>query len=139
LNERGRSPRTVQRRSISWFGMAGWLLALIGLVGFMMAWPTPSSAQTSQQVNFRVSRLETEVRMLQSQINQLESEIGRGDRLASGQSNIPATDPGNLDDSALSSNPMFERLATLVVETRQDVFALEERVEALEQGLTHSP
>ncbi|MGB3493365.1 MAG: hypothetical protein WBA57_11590 [Elainellaceae cyanobacterium] len=109
-------------------------VVLIGLVvGCLMAWPTSSAAQTSQQVNFRISRLETEIRTLQSQLNQLESQIGRGDRPSRVQPTSPNSDPEILNDSALASDPMFDRLATLVIETRQDVFALEERLEALEQ------
>lgn len=122
--------------SLSRFRFIGWLLALAALtLGVVAVWISPSSAQTSQQVNFRISRLETEVRMLQSQLNQLESQIGRGDRPSPMQPSAPNPDPGSLEDSMLASDPMFDRLATLVIETRQDVFALEERVEALEQQL----
>lgn len=116
------------------FRSLAWGLVLVAFtLSLFVAWSPSSSAQTSQQVNFRISRLETEIRMLQSQVNQLESQIARGDRPTRVQPTAPDPEVGALDHSILAADPMFDRLATLVIETRQDVSALEDRIDALEQ------
>lgn len=113
-------------------------VALVVLIGIVveMGLPKLSTAQTSQQTSFRISRLESENRMLRSRLSQLENQVNRLSR-ASGVS-IPQPTPESTSDveaSLLASDPMFDRLATLVIETRQDVFALQDRLENLEEQL----
>lgn len=127
-------PSPPSMRQFGWLSLVALVLVLTGLIfGLIAAWPVRTLAQTSQQVNFRISRLESDMRMLQSRINQLESQIGRSDRTPRPTIPDAESDLGEVSPSMQSSDPMFDRLATLVIEIRQDVFALEERLEALEQ------
>ncbi|MEO0409671.1 MAG: hypothetical protein AAF289_20205 [Cyanobacteria bacterium P01_A01_bin.135] len=85
---------------------------------------------TGKQDSFRVSRLETEVRSLQSQVNQLGGQINRLQRREGiGSPEIQAAPP------PAAAAPNYDQLATLVIETRQDVFALQERLAQLEAQL----
>ncbi|MEB3357324.1 MAG: hypothetical protein VKK04_11410 [Synechococcales bacterium] len=83
-------------------------------------------------VSFRISRLETENRNLRSRIDRLESQIDRLSRVAGITVPAPAEAPAGAADPSLEPDLMFDNLATLVIETRQDMFALQERVDALE-------
>jgi BMFP domain-containing protein YqiC len=107
-------------------GMVAIALAL--LLTFFSA---PLFAQTSSQLGSRVARLETENTTLRSRISRLESAISRLGQ--GGGSSIQIEPPPEAVPSTLQSDdPMFDRLATLVIETKQQVLALEERVAALE-------
>lgn len=116
--------------------LARWTILTFGIVllVFLLQWNT---VQASDQSSFRLSRLESATRTLQSRINQLENQIGRLSRGTSSPAPTPSltTPPSDADESILASDPMFDRLATLVIETRQDMFALQEQVEALERQL----
>ena len=103
-----------------------WLL--LGLLGILLARPVMGS---SQQDSFRISRLETELRSLQSQLNQLGGQINRlqrRDGVIAPADLRPAIPP-------TAEAPNYDQLATLVIETRQDMFALEERLAQLERAL----
>lgn len=102
----------------------------------------PVHAQLDSASSFRLSRIETELRTLQSDIRQLESALGRVER-QSGETVIlqdfespasPPSVPTNTPDT-VQADLMFDQLATLVIETRQDMFALQEKVEAIEQTI----
>jgi BMFP domain-containing protein YqiC len=93
---------------------------------------TPLFAQTSAQLGSRISRLETENTTLRSRVSRLENALSRVSRGGGGSQT--QLDPA-LEESSSAvqpDDPMFDRLATLVVETKQQVLALEERVAALE-------
>ena len=113
-----------------------WMTLVIGIV-LLVVFSQWNTVQASDQSTFRLSRLESATRTLQSRINQLENQIGRLSRGTSSPAPTPSltTPPSNADESILASDPMFDRLATLVIETRQDMFALQEQVEALERQL----
>lgn len=103
-------------------------IALTLLLTFFSA---PLFAQTSSQLGSRVARLETENTTLRSRISRLESAISRLGQ--GGDSSIQIELPAEaVPSTPQSDDPMFDRLATLVIETKQQVLALEERVAALE-------
>ncbi|NJN57631.1 MAG: hypothetical protein HC879_09085 [Leptolyngbyaceae cyanobacterium SL_5_9] len=106
-------------------------IALTLLLTFLSA---PLSAQVSSQLGSRVSRLETENTTLRSRVSRLENAISRLSQSGgSGQIEIEIEpNPEAVPPTLRSDDPMFDRLATLVVETKQQVLALEERVAALE-------
>ena len=98
-----------------------------------------------------MSRIETDIRNLQSELRQLETALNRTQR-GSGDTVIvqeitldqslsgtaPSTQPfpdspDPLDIEMAQADLMFDQLATLVIETRQDMFMLQEKVETLEQ------
>lgn len=111
-----------------------------------------ANAQMDQATSFRLSRIETEIRSLHSEIRQLETTLSRVERnadspisravndgaIAPNPSSLEETvseslDP--LDIEAAQADLMFDQLATLVIETRQDMFVLQDKVSALEQAL----
>ncbi|MBD2055543.1 hypothetical protein H6F88_05825 [Oculatella sp. FACHB-28] len=104
-------------------------IALTLLLTFLSA---PLFAQTSSQIGSRVSRLESENTTLRSRVSRLENTISRLSQ-SGGGSQIQLDPAPEVTPSTLQSgDPMFDRLATLVIETKQQVLALEERVAALE-------
>ncbi len=87
---------------------------------------------SSQQVDSRVNNLEFDIRDIESRLNRIESQLGQPSRSASPRT--PTNSPNNRGRNLqqLSREEMFDRLATLVVETKQQVNQLEARVSKLE-------
>lgn len=93
---------------------------------------TPVSA--SSALESRISRLESDNFQLRSQISRLESEVYRlaGTRSQPERVNQPApritSNPSSPSLSSLGDDPMFKRLATLVIELKERIVALETQV-----------
>ncbi len=106
-----------------------WGVALLIGLALLTLRPHPAQGQTDQQASFRLSRLETAARSLQSQISQLDSQIGRLQRLGGAEEReaVVTPRPGLGQD--------YDQLATLVIETRQDVFSLQEDLARLKAQL----
>jgi len=94
-------------------------------------------AQSLSSLQSRIFRLESENAQLRSRFSRLEGELSRlGGRLPSPtpRSNIPApVVPPRANQQVSSSDPMFQRLATLVIELKERINALEEQVAELEK------
>jgi len=84
---------------------------------------TPSLAQSSG-LEARVNRLESANSSLRARIGQLESQINRVSRSAAAAPTAPAP-AANPPATGLAEDPTFRRLATLVVELRDRIAALE--------------
>jgi hypothetical protein len=91
-------------------------------------WQTAGNAQVPVNLSSRLSQLESDTRRLQSRVSRLETELARVDRNGSGAIAEPAVPPGAI----AADDPMFDRLATLVIEMREQLNALEARVMQLE-------
>lgn len=107
----------------------GLILILILTITFLVQ-PTFTSAQLSTtELDYRVRRLENEVTDLKGRISQLQfrgaGTLPQPPLPENPDSTTPAPPPP-------SDDPMFDRLATLVIELKQDVINLQERVEKLE-------
>lgn len=87
----------------------------------------PLIAQSTTQLESRVSRLESENSTLRSQINQLQTSIARLGR-NSGVETAPPVISSAPTGSSLADDPMFKRLATLVIELKERVVAVEDRL-----------
>jgi len=93
---------------------------------------TPVSA--SSALESRISRLESDNSQLRSQVSRLESELYRlaGTRPQPERVNQPAPritpNPSLSPLSTLGDDPMFKRLATLVIELKERIVALETQV-----------
>ncbi|MEB3214226.1 MAG: hypothetical protein VKL39_22950 [Leptolyngbyaceae bacterium] len=112
------------------------IIVVLTVMVLLTARPLHQSATASQNVDFRVSRLESETRSLQAQISQLESQINRLSRTTGGARTNPVVDaPAEEPPAADGTDLRFDQLATLVIETRQDMFRLEEQVEAIANQL----
>lgn len=95
-----------------------------------LLWQSPAPAQFGLS-DFRLNQLSAEVAALRLQVSQLQSQLGAGRNPAP----VPAT-PRIAPTPQLPISPdQFDRLATLVIETREDIRAIEERLRAVEARL----
>lgn len=106
------------------------ILILILLLWF--SWQTVTPAQSTTQLESRISRIEFENTTLRSRISQLESQVSR---LSSNagidfSQSVPA-DRSTSAASPLADDPTFKRLATLVIELKERVVAVENQVAAI--------
>ncbi len=91
-----------------------------------------ASSQNLGSLSSRVSRLEGENSRLRSRITRLESQL-RSLRLikpSEGTQSLPRL-PSTPSPS--SDDPMFDRLATLVIELKERMNVLEDRMDVLQQ------
>lgn len=101
--------------------------------------PIQLKAQVSAGLESRLARVEAENLQLRSQISRIESQLNQFQGRTPSRPNLstpvrPSTSstiPYRGSTSTLSSDPMFQRLATLVIE-------LKERIQALEAKITSS-
>jgi peptidoglycan hydrolase CwlO-like protein len=90
-----------------------------------------SSTASSQLVESRLNNLESDLNRLESRLNSIESQLGRNPSLPktptpSQSSRVRRT------QTQLERSSMFDNLATLVIELKQQVNTLEARVKKLE-------
>ncbi len=86
----------------------------------------------SQQIESRLNNLEFDVNRLESRLSQIELELNRTSR---GRRPTPRRGtPRRRGLSQRQRDKMFDRLATLVIELKQEVRALEKRVKKLESS-----
>ncbi|NJO42780.1 MAG: hypothetical protein HC769_18185 [Cyanobacteria bacterium CRU_2_1] len=115
------------------------LLSLLALTLFLLlGWQLFTPAQDSSFLTSRVSRLETDNTTLRSRISRLENTVSR----LSAEVGIDYPDPPsedisgdgsiNVAPSVLAEDPTFQRLATLVIELKERVVAVETQIAELE-------
>ncbi len=90
--------------------------------------PILTPAQSTSQLEFRITQLESQIAELRGQIYSLQSQGSGVNR--SGSPNRPGSSRTN--PRMLSGDPMFDNLATLAIETKQDVIKIQERLSKLE-------
>jgi cell division protein FtsB len=109
------------------------LSVLIFTLMLAFFWQSYTPAQTTTQLESRLSRLEFENNTLRTSLNQLEAQVSRLSSSAGidfAPSNSAATSRAPTA-AALAEDPTFKRLATLVIELKERVVAVEERVGAI--------
>jgi hypothetical protein len=112
-------------------------LVLLGyLIGSIVAFSIASfhaSASASPDES-RLSRLESEMFQLKNEVNQLSSQIRSLDRVGDRPRPNPVEVPtiAQSESSTLANDPMFDRLATLVIELKQRMDRFDERLVQLE-------
>lgn len=112
-------------------------LTLTGLVFVSQ----PVSSQSLNGVLSEVRTLRSRIGRLESEVRNLRSSTSRISRPNVSSRQKPVTIPApnrnrsSLDDDRVvdSSDPMFKRLATLVIELKEEVRAMEKRLVILEQ------
>lgn len=108
------------------------LLIFLALILAIATWYISHPAATAQ--NSRVSALEVDINGLESRLNRLEAQISQITR--SPYPGAPASPPPvrnpRRNQPQLSREEMFDRLATLVIETKDQVNKLQARVAKLE-------
>lgn len=107
------------------------VLGCILLILLLLTWQAATPAQDSY-LSSRVSRLESENSTMRSRLSRLESEVAR----LNSETGIAYTEPLEeevvLPSAPLSSDPMFDRLATLAIELKERIVALEAQVADLQ-------
>lgn len=117
-----RSNRLLQRITL--------FCALVLVIVIVWGSLTPEIA-SSQQLDSRLSNLEVDINALESRLSRIESQLDQLRGIRTPRPTNPA--PGNrTNQTQLGREQMFDRLATLVIELKQQVNKLEARVSKLE-------
>ena len=119
--------RFLPKSSRIWQWMIGLILLASCIWGFLIAAP----GRANIRLESRVNSLEYELRMVQAELSRL-SPTARSQPMQPTQP-LPSTSP-SASGAYLSLDQQFDNLATLAIELREDLRALESRVAALEQG-----
>jgi len=90
--------------------------------------PISTPAQSTSQLEFRITQLERQISELRGQIYSLQSQGSGVNRPQSPN----RQSSGRTNPRMLSGDPMFGNLATLAIETKQDVIKIQERLSKLE-------
>lgn len=114
-----------------------WLkpLAILVLTLFLIfGWQTLTLAQSSNAfLTSRISRLESENSSLRSRISRLEGDIARiSSSIGLNYTYSSSPEAGDPPIAPPSSDPMFDRLATLAIELRDRIITLEDQVADLQ-------
>jgi hypothetical protein len=112
--------------------MKGFLIRLLiaGLLALMLWSTILSHPVSSQQVESHLNILEFDFRRLETRLNQIELQLGQN---RFGQNRSQPQSTGSQKRLSLSErDKMFDRLATLVIELKQQVNRLTTRVTKLE-------
>jgi TolA-binding protein len=109
------------------FGLRNLIGVAIIIFGVVLGWNGLTVAQGSTtQLEYRMSRLESQVSQLAGQINSLRYQ-NSGTTVIQVEPDATSSAP-QPNNRFLSGDPMFDRLATLVIETKQDVQELQQQI-----------
>ncbi|NHC34384.1 hypothetical protein [Scytonema millei] len=103
---------------------------LVGLISIFLTIGFIPKIALSQQSDSRFNSLEFDLRNLEARLDRLESQIDRTSR--PNLPRTPNTDDRRRDRNTLTQLQSFDNLATLAIETKQQVNQLEARVKKLE-------
>jgi hypothetical protein len=105
-------------------------ILILAIVLLLTLFQNVTLAQSTSQLSSRISRLESENSLLRSRIGRLESQLSNIGRASDIEiPDVPSQSTAG--GSTLSSDPMFNNLATLVIELRDRIIDLENRVSEL--------
>lgn len=117
----------IMRRSIVKLCFVLLLSLIVGIV-FQITYTKAVSAQSITSLSSEISRLRTRVNQLESEVRNLSRSMPRTTQPR--QVSPPRTiDRGSTVEL---SDPMFQRLATLVIELKEQVKDLDKRVKKIE-------
>ena len=118
------------------------IICLVLILGFVFL-PRLTVAQSPGLLESRISRIEAENFQLRSQVSRIESQLAQlsGRPFSSPQKPSPNSPAPRISSrtnrrQVSSSDPMFERLATLVIELKERVQSLESQVAELKKPRT---
>lgn len=111
------------------------LVALALFLVIMLWGGVFSNIVSSQQpVESRFYNLEADFNRLESRVSQIEARLGQTNRVPSGvAATPPSSSRSRRTEPQSERDKMFDRLATLVIELKQQVNQLEGRVGKLEK------
>lgn len=109
------------------------ILFSIAAIAVIFAWGSLFANPALPQAQSRINALEVDLRGVQARLNRIEAQLNqfRGVQSPRTPPTITPAPPGQR--AQLSQEQMFDRLATLVVEVKQQVNNLETRVSTLEK------
>ena len=113
-------PKTIRHRAIKI------CLVCLACVLAIVVKPVFTSAQSTTQLEFRITQLESQIAELRGQIYSLQSQ-GSG-------VNRPQSPSRRANPRMLSGDPLFDNLATLAIETKQDLIEIKQRLSKLESS-----
>lgn len=105
------------------------LLCLAGVLAIIVL-PIFTPAQSTTQLEFRINQLESQITDLRSQVYRLNSQGSGVTRPLS-----PSRPNSSQSNIRRSGDPMFDNLANLAIETKQDVIKIQERLSRLESAI----
>ncbi|MCU0545509.1 MAG: hypothetical protein MUE44_25625 [Oscillatoriaceae cyanobacterium Prado104] len=105
------------------------LLCLAGLLAIIVL-PIFTAAQSPIQLEFRINQLESQIADLRGQVYRLNSQ-GSGVT----RPGTPSRPNSTQENLRRSGDPMFDNLANLAIETKQDVQKIQERLSKLEAAI----
>lgn len=108
------------------------LITVAIVIVLFSSWQLSTYADDTAFLSSRISRLESENNALRSRLSHLESQVSR----VSADIGLDYTDSSQGEilapEAPRSSDPMFDRLATLAIELKERIVALEEQVADLQ-------
>jgi len=118
------------------------LVAVCLMLACLVLVNQPAASQTLPSLSAQVRNLKSRISRVEAEVRNLRSSTSRIPRpnVNSRPSPAPVSPPPHRSDRNQSENqvvnssdPMFKRLATLVIELKEEVRAMEKRIDALEQ------
>ena len=107
------------------------LLIITTTLLLIILWHQTKPVIAQPGVDSRVSRLEAEIMSLRGQVNQLQSQVARLSNSGGSAPRIEAPEPQYSPPNSISKS-MFDRLATLVIELKERMDSIDQRVRVLE-------
>lgn len=113
-------------------------LSILIVVGITITRDRAVSAQSTTDFRAEITNLRTRVSQLEREVRRLSQSSNRTTQSAAErtESQSTVTNPPLVNGQSIGrSDPMFERLANLVIELKQEVRELEQRVVEIERQL----
>ncbi len=107
------------------------VVLFLGLIVFRIF--TPEKAVSTTVMEYQIRKLQTDVYQLQREVNLLQSRRGRNNS----NEGLECREPREGKNRMLSGDPMFDRLATMTVEIKQDVLEMQKRLSKLEEKINN--
>lgn len=108
------------------------VLVLAGILVMIISIGLCPKTASSQQLESRLNNLEADFNRVESRLNQLESQLGQPRQSPSSRTTLTPRQSTGSRGNLSQQDRMFDRLATLVVELKQQINKLEERVSKIE-------
>lgn len=111
------------------------IILVIGLFFGLMAMRIfiPEKARSTTVMESQIRKLQTDVYQLQRYIDRMQSRRGRNNS----NECLECTEKREGRNRTLSGDPIFDRLATMTVEIKQDVQEMQKRLRKLEEKINN--
>ncbi|GAX35448.1 hypothetical protein [Nodularia sp. NIES-3585] len=107
-------------------------LMLAGVLVIIVWMGLLSNPASSQQIESRFNNLQADFHRIESRLRRVESQLHQIGKPSSPRTSLTPPQPTDAERNLSPQEQKFDRLATLVVEIKQQVNKLEERVSQIE-------